>query len=204
VVQKLALAKAGLVVALGLLMAGNASGGQIGIGDFSGGETVTTFDGLGLPFINSTPMIFDGNTYTTDDGVLRYTDTFEADCSNECIGNNTEAGYIDVVLGAPAFRVGARVGGGTITYSSLVEFYDVADVLVGSISFGPGDTTLQFAGWEHLGGISRFRLIDTADDNGRITHLEDFRFEGQPIPEPATLLLLGAGLVGLRARRRTR
>ena len=185
-----------------------AQAGPIGIGDFSGSETVSTYDGLGLPFTNSAPVVIDGNSYTTDDGFLRYSSTFDPDCTNECIGNNSDLGWIDVALGGPATRVGALVGGDRVSYTGFVEFFDVSDVLLGSVNFG-GNTGLIFAGWEDAGGISRMRVTDTAS-NGLITHMEDLRFEGRavndpgptPVPAPATLGLLIGGLAALGMRRR--
>lgn len=187
-------------------LAGGVHAGPIGIGGFSGGETVTTFNSLNLPFSNATPLVFDGNTYTTDDGTIRYTQPngFEANCNNECIGNNSDTGFIDVVLGSAAHRVGALIGGSTTTYAGFVEFFDAADMLIGSVNYG-NNAGLVFVGWEDLtAGIGRARFHDTAS-NGRIVHMDDFRFEqvGR-LPVPSTLALLGLGLVALGVSRRLR
>ena len=195
------------VAAIALLAAtfGGAHAGMIGIGGFSGGETVTTFDALGLPFNNAAPLVFDGNTYTTDDGTIRYTEpnSFEADCNGECIGSNTDLGYIDVVLGAVYHRVGARVGGSTTTYGGIVDFFGIGDVLLGSINYG-NNAGMVFTGWEDFGGITRVRFHDTAA-NGRIVHLDALRFErAQAVPLPSRLALLGLRLVALGVRRRQR
>ncbi|RMF09563.1 MAG: PEP-CTERM sorting domain-containing protein [Alphaproteobacteria bacterium] len=148
--------------------------------------------------------MIDGNTYTTDSGALRYNASFDANCSNECIGNNSDLGWIDIVLGAPATRVGALVGGANTSYNGFVEFFDVTDSLLGTINFG-NNNGLVFAGWEDAGGIARVRVTDTAQ-NSRIVHMEDFRFERGDIqvPAPVGLGLLGLGLaaMGLGVRRR--
>ena len=179
-----------------------AVAGQIPIGGFSGGATVTTFDALGLPFSNPTPIVIGGNTYTTDDNVLRYANTFAADCVSFCIGNNSELGYIDVALGGLATRVGARVGANR-AWSGDIDFFDLANALLGTITF-TGQSLMQFAGWENAGGISHMRVRDTAS-NSLIMHMDDFRFErvNATVPVPATLLLVGIGLAaGFAARRR--
>jgi hypothetical protein len=172
---------------------------QIGIGDFSSSETVTTFNSLGLPFLNAIPIVFDGNSYTTSDE-LRYIGFSRlSDCDAECIGSDTDLGYIDIVLGAPATHVGALVGMGS-SWTALVEFFDTTDTLLGTINYALFSSEMKFAGWEDSGGISRFRVTDTAS-NGIIINLDDFRFESA-VPEPTTALLLACGLVGLGVRRR--
>ncbi len=52
-----------------VVILGTANATPIGIDAFSGSETVTTFNNLGLPFLNTGSLSLDGNTYTTDDMV---------------------------------------------------------------------------------------------------------------------------------------
>jgi hypothetical protein len=41
-----------------------ASAGFIGVGDFSPNARVVTYDNLGLPFVNETPLVISGDAYT--------------------------------------------------------------------------------------------------------------------------------------------
>ncbi len=180
----------------------------IGPGAFGGGSVVTTFDGLGLPtFSNPTPLVVGGNTFTTDDGIFRYS-VFGgiSDCvANECIGNDTDTGFIDVVLGAPAFRVGGWVSGASPqNWSIRTDFYNLANVLLGSVNL-LNVPTPAFAGWEDAGGIGRVRFTDLIQNN-RIELLDNFTTESRnvPVPEPTILLLMGMGLAGLGFARRRR
>jgi len=167
---------------------------QIGIGDFDGSENVTTFDGLGLPTTNPTPIIFDGNTYATSNNLLLWDDLASPDCINACIGTaGDDLGFIDITLGATSTQVGALVGL-HFTWSGTVEFFSAADVLLGTIVYN-NESSMQFAGWEDASGIGRFRLTDTIT-NATATLLDEFRFTAA-VPLPATVWLFGSGLLGL-------
>jgi len=153
---------------------------QIGVGDFGGGTQTTTFDGLGLPlFPNFTPLLIDGHTITTDDGIFRYVNIPTLCVANECITNNQDLGFIDIVLGASYARAGAFVSGGTIGWTIRADFFDADDALLGSfnlnnsVSSGP-----LFGGWEDAGGIARIRFTPLTR-NGRVDSLDNLMVEAK-------------------------
>jgi hypothetical protein len=172
---------------------------QIGVGDFEGGTQTTTFDGLGLPTSgNPTPLVINAHTITTDDGIFRYLAIPALCIANECIGNNTDLGFIDIVLDTSYTKAGAFVGGTFSGWTIRADFFDAADVQLGSfILNNPSSGSPLFGGWKDAGGIARIRFTDLSP-NGRIEVLDNLMV----IPEPSTALLLGSGLLALAGARR--
>jgi PEP-CTERM motif len=192
---------ASLAVSLGALSALPATAGVIGIGDFSGSENVSTYDGLGIPLgNNATPIVIDGNTYTSDTGAVRYQAFF---ClSNQCLSTAiSETAYIDVDFGSSVNRVGFYTGfGGFAPWSADVGFYLGDGTVFTTTLSGVG---LQFIGYESASGIDHVRIKDNGGDDF-VIYLDDLRFEGNAVPEPGTLALLSIGLFGVAVARRRR
>lgn len=167
----------GIFLVLVSIGAGSAGAGQIGEGDFGPDAQTTTFDGLGLPqFGNPDPLLIDGHTITTNDGIFRYL-TIGGQCiENECIANNTDLGYFDIVLSGSFEKAGAFVTG-LVGWFIRAEFFDANDVLVGStVVANPGVGPL-FGGWEDPGGIARIRFTDLNRPNTVIL-MDDLIVEG--------------------------
>jgi hypothetical protein len=164
---------------------------QIQPGDFGGGTQTTTFDGLGLPsFPNFTPLLIDGHSITTDDGMFRYF-SFAAFCvANECITSNTSFGYIDAVLGTSYEKAGAFVTGGFPGWIIRADFYDPDEVLLGSVVLSnPTSAGPLFGGWQDAGGIARVRFVDLNGSN-RIAFMDNLMVEnaiGPPRPDVANI-----------------
>jgi hypothetical protein len=197
----------GLVIFLWAILACTvpSGAGAIGPAAFGPGAVIEGFTGLGLPLDNAAPRVIGGNTYSTNDGKFRYYDFSYAGCTGECIGTNSELGFMDVAFASPALRVGGYV---SVDYdwSATVSFFDGTSTLLGSLLLGGGASVAAFAGWEDAGLIARMRVTDTAS-NSRITMLDNVITESQstsPIPEPTTLTCLSLALAGLAARRGAR
>lgn len=168
-----------------------AQAGQVGVGDFGGGTQTTTFDGLGLPlYPNYAPLVIDGHTVTTDDGVFRYFAISLFCVANECIANNQDLGFIDVVLDDSYLRAGAFVTGLYPGWFVRADFYDPSDALLGSVVLSnPASAGPLFAGWEDAGGVARIRFVDLTP-NSRLIAVDDVKVEGgvgPPMGEPVQI-----------------
>lgn len=167
-------------LAIILLFPTAAFAGSMSDADFSD-PTVTTFDGLGLPFFNESPLVIDGNTYDTDSQMVRYwSGPLGGDCyANDCISTHGDTDSMEVVLSQPARRAGVWVG----VSAATVDFYDETDSLLGSVDVTPVlGQYMEFAGWEaDVGLIRRLRITDT-EANTHVVVIDNLMVENGIVP----------------------
>jgi len=197
---------ASLLVCFGIK---SANAAQIDFSAFTS-EAVTTDFNSGFELYNhyiQAPYVINGNTYTSDSNNLRYDPAFGSLIGRYegGISNNYEFGFIDIVLGTAAQKVGGFLGGGSVDVKA--EFFDEFDNLLGTILGAAPNRGNLFAGWEADSGlIKRVRFTDLTS-NFSVLILDDFTTEvpevrvpqepSRSVPEPvSTLSLLAFGAVG--------
>jgi len=107
----------------------------------------------------------------------------------------------EYVFNQPALRFGGYFGTNADVPDAVVYFYDENGNQIGG-SFNASAPLGQWAwnGWQTTGpGIKRVRIIANNQFRGFIMN-DDMQYD--PVPEPATLLAIGAGLAALAARKR--
>lgn len=173
---------------------GTANAAIIGASSFTGSTIVdfesapyglinTNYSALGVTFIN----LSGGYNYNTGNG-YSYTATNFADIP----------GFPDGVamFSAPAQRAGFDITTNDGDHTTVYAYSGAS--LVGSEYFITGGfgSTGSFAGIEFLSGFDRLIIHAEHTNNGAFA-IDNFRFEGHPVPVPATGWLLGSGLLGL-------
>ena len=199
------------IAALGTGLLLLSFGGQvlaqsIGSGAFGVGAVVDDFTGLGLPFSNVGSLVRPEGIYTFDTTTFRYLDFGGGYSFGEAIGNDSETGFIDVVLNNPAIRAGGWIGAS----ASKVDFFDASNLLLGSVTTPDLDNGPIFAGWQSLSNpIKRIRFNDT-DVDGQIIVIDRITTEQvSTVPEPGSIALLtglsvSGGLFAFRRLRRSK
>lgn len=157
--------------------------------DFGTSARVVDFNGLPLRFFQNGPLVIDGDQYTSDDGVFRYTDSFGRFLSTtgEGLGNNTDLGFIDIRLSQKVHRAGLVVGRGLTD----VQFFDESDNLLGVVSVSDPNRGV-FAAWESVAGnIARLRAIDRSARE--VLLIDDLITERiAAVPEPSAFATVAA------------
>jgi len=187
-----------------LLMGGTTYAVPIGIGSFSGSETVETFtSGFGISFA---PVTHNGVTYSSlgsglGNSGLNASDNWNPFFSNilgssQGISLNDEFGesLIRIDFSTPVNRVGLLLSTTPVTTWTITAFDNLFSPLESVIVTMPDLEQAVFVGIERPENIARLEISESFD-NGHLTIADDLRYE--VIPEPSTYLLFAVGILGI-------
>jgi len=101
-----------------------------------------------------------------------------------------------------AGAIGFRIAPGQLASNITVSLYDGLNNLLDTQVFVANNMSIfdTFVGWDNLGDVDN--LYITIGGNPNFINIDDVRYQSASVPEPATMLLLGLGLIGVEGVRR--
>jgi len=174
---------------------GTANAAVINFDEFTSPPVTGSFSDSGI----AGPLVYP--TVTVDGGpsarVMNGTGWQNEQTSGENLFGTLD-GFINLTFTSPVSNLTMDVLNGTGASTFTVNLYDFNDILFSSTNSGLPDWPSVWHYGYAGGGISKVRILGNSD-----FALDTISFNtATAVPEPATLTLLGAGLVGAFASRR--
>lgn len=180
-------------------------GAIITLGDFSGHETVETYDSVDISMGPAPLTSLNGVTYTSlAGGVLSVSaghasrfDNIPDASGDPAVEDSVGGSDIAIDFSEPVNRVGLLLSAGAIT-KWTVSALDNNLVSLGAVEIMmPANSDAVFAGLAFTQNIARLQITELSDGGfGSISVFDDLRYEAV-VPIPAAVWLFVSGLTGL-------